>query len=46
MACKKIDELVNVLSIWEEAERQASGAAGSGSAADAVRRRLQALDTY
>jgi hypothetical protein len=29
-----------------EAERRASGAAGSGSGADAVRRHLHALDTY
>ena len=29
-----------------KAERHASGAAGSGSAAHAVRRRLQAIDTY
>jgi hypothetical protein len=46
MACEKINKFVNVLSIWEEAERYASGAAGSGSAADAVRRRLHTIDTY
>jgi hypothetical protein len=32
--------------LLHDAERRASGAAGSGSAADAVRRRLHAFDTY
>ena len=45
MACLKINEFVNVLSIWEEAERQASGAADSRSdaGAEAISGRLHAL---
>ena len=45
MACEKVNKFVNVLSIWEEAERCASGAAKSRSEAraEAVGGRLHAF---